>query len=823
MRSLPVLALLWVAACGAPPARPTPASPTTTQAGRGPNGLAVIELPGVETQVAVVHLRLPAGSLHETPDEAGSAHAAARWALGDTRRGLVEAIYRLGGSARAWTSREATIFEIVVARDALKEALEALALVLQDTAVDSAVWPALRRTLDAEQHRARLSDTRRALEASVADLFDGHPFARAPLPDSAALRALKASRIGAYIGRRYRPGGAVLVLAGGLPDDANGLVNDAFATWKGNAAHVQRPPATPPGDLNVRVVGTRSTRATIALSFLAGAESPTAVVSLDVLAANVQTRVSAALRRVQIQTDPRVIVATPSGAGFVSVIADVPAAKVDAAWRAIVQGAIVEAGSTLSDTRFRALKAQVGGVAEALDATPEGQARRLAAGRARWTNAADEWTRGLAMISPDDLARVERETLRLDRATAVILAPDSIRIDDDEPWLRALVEQATRLARPDEGLAPGRHTLAEGVEAVVHPMPGTRQVGIAVWVEGGAARVRPTQAGLAALVARGMAHPIAGEPSIEVRAEPNGILLRCEVAQADLDLALRAVAHRVRGLQWPPARIEAARVPDGAAPLEGLLDRAAGQDVQGTPETRARLTPAQVDRWYAAQVREAPISIVLAGAVDRRALTGLAERFGPRRPARPPAREKIKAATLTRPTDGPMGQLARRWPIAADHQAAVALVFAMLMAPDTTTRVGLDSLEARVEVQTDPTQTTIWMMAPAVHFKKAEATLTTGLDQLRTLAIDSDALAQTQRRHAGALRVRLRRPMLRAQWVLKQHRAGRSFVGPDALDAWVATLMAVPAKAVARSAREDLVRARLIAAELTPTPTRRRK
>lgn len=823
MRSLLVFALLWVTACGAPPVRPVTTAPANTAAGSGPNGLSVFTLPGAEQQVTVLHLRLPAGSLHETPDAVGAAHAAARWALGDGRRGLAEAIDRLGGSARAWTSREATVFEIVIAQDALKEALEALAAALQNQAVDNTAWTALRAQLDAEQHRARLNDTRRALEASVADLFDGHPFARAPLPDSVALRALKSTRIDAFMGRRYRPGGAVLVVAGGVPANTETLIADALATWKGKAAHVQRPPATPPGDLAVRVIGTRAQAATIGFAFLAGTETPEAVANLDVLAANVRNRVTAALRRVQIETRPTVIVAAPTGAGFVSVIAEVPGSKVDAAWRALVQGAIVEAGSPLSDARFRALKAQVSGVAEALDATPEGKARRMAAGRARWTEDADEWARGLAMISPDDLARLERETLRLDRATAVILAPDAIRTDDDEPWLRALVEQATRLARPDDGLAPGRHTLAEGVEAVVHPMPGTQQVGVAVWVGGGADRVRPTQAGLAALVARGMGRPVPGEPHIEVRAEPTGILLRCAVSEADLDLALSAIAQRVRGLRWTPARIEDARVPDGAGPLEALLDRAAGIDVEGTAETRARLTPAQVDRWYAAHVREAPITIVLAGAVDRRALVGLAERLGPRRPAQAIKPTQPKPATLARPTDGALGQLARRWPIDASSQAAVSLVFAMLMAPDSATRVALDSLDARVEVQVEPTQATIWMTAPAAQFKKAEAMLTTGLDQLRTLAIDTDVLAQTQQRQAGAVRVRLRHPMLRAQWVLSQHRAGQQFVGPDALDAWVATLKAVPAKAVARSAREDLVRARLIAAELTPTPARRRK
>lgn len=817
MRRPCFLLLLALTACGTTPRRTTPVEAPSSSARRA-NGLAVHTLPRLGAGVVAIHLRLPAGSLDETPDDAGAAHAAARWVLGDRLRGLQEAVERLGGVARAWTDREATAFEIVVAADQLAPSLKLLAQAIGEAKVDADGWAALLRRLDAEQLQARKSDARRALEVSVADLFDAHPFARAPLPDSVALRRLKASRIDAYIERRYRPDGAVLVLAGDLGDAPAAAVDAAFAGWKGRVAHVQQKPITPPGDLNVRVVGTRSADATIALTFLADAPTPEAAATLDLLGAALEDRVGAALARIGVERAPRALVAAPGGAGFVTVIAEVPAQRVDAAWRALIPAIVREAGAPWSDAHFKALKARIDGIAEALDGSLEGEAGRHAANRARWPDrGADAWREGLALTGPAELADAEKRLLRLERATAVILAPDAIRTDDDGPWIASLTEQAARLARPDGGLGPGRHALAEGFEAIVHPMAGARQVGIAIWLAGGANAVRPEHAGLAALVARGLARPVAGEPVVEARAEADGIRVWCEAPAAELDATLRLLARRITGLQWTAAEVEAVRE---APPrdLEGLLAQAAGVDLEGTPETLGRLTPATVERWYAAHVREAPMIVSLAGAVDRRALGGLAQRFGQRRAAAKGEPAAPKANALASPTDAAIGQAARRWPAPGDQRAALTLAFATLLAPDSSTRAALATLGAQAEARLEGLSATLSLTAPAARFAAADKALIKGLDALRTLPIDGDLLAQVRLRLAARLRVRLRRPTLRAAWLLDQARAGLPHTGADALDGWIAALEATAPDAVAKAAREGMSRARQIEVQLLPRP-----
>lgn len=821
MRRLWFLSLLLLTACGATPKRTTVVEATTAGA-RRESGLALYTLPRPDAGVVAIHLRLPAGSLDETPDDAGAAHAAARWILGDDSRGLREAVGRIGGVARAWTSRDATAIEVVVAADQRTDALKLLAKAITEAKVTPDGWTALARHLDAEQQRARKSDQRRALEVSVADLFDKHPFARAPLPDSVALRRLKASRIQAYIERRYRPNGATLVLAGAVGDAAPAAVDEAFAGWKGRAATVQHPSITAPGDLNVRVVGTRARQATIALTFLADAPTPEAAATLDLLGAALEDRAAAALARIGVTQAPRAIVSAPSGAGFVTLLAEVPAKRVDGAWRALIPAAVREAGAPWSDARFKALKARVDGVAEALDGSLEGEAGRHAAGRARWPKgSADAWRTGLALTGPAELADAERQILRLERATAVILAPDAIRTDDDGPWIASLAEQASRLARPDSGLTPGRHAVAEGIEAIVHPMPGARQVGIAVWIGGGARAVRPEHAGLAALVARGLARHVPGEPRFEAWVEPDGIGLRCEVAAADLDAALRILARRLGGMPWTIAQVEAAR----AAPprgLEALLYQAAGVDLPGTPETRGRLTPAAVRRWYAANVREAPLTLSVAGAVDRRALVGLAHRFGSRRPPAKADPVKPRAGALSQPVDARVGQIARRWPASADQRAALTLAFATLLAPDSAAISALAAISAKVDARLGAQHATLYLSAPARRFSAAGKALDKGLDALRTLPIDDDLLGQVKQRLAARLQVRLRRPAVRAAWLLDQARAGVPFTGPDALEAWQKALAATSPAAVAKAAREGMSRAQRVEVRLLPETRRTR-
>ena len=115
----------------------------------------------------------------------------------------------MGGQIRGWVTRDATDIEIVVGKDQLGEALARIAARLGRLSVDEPAWRAIAPRLDDAQHLRRRDDTRRATEAVVADLYDGHALARAPLPDSAALGKLLPLQITAYLEARYRPDGSL--------------------------------------------------------------------------------------------------------------------------------------------------------------------------------------------------------------------------------------------------------------------------------------------------------------------------------------------------------------------------------------------------------------------------------------------------------------------------------------------------------------------------------------------------------------------------------------------------------------------------------------
>ncbi|MEZ4474558.1 MAG: 50S ribosomal protein L11 methyltransferase [bacterium] len=641
-----ILPLALLAACGPRAgARPDRAGGEAARpADALHNGLAldVVARPG--TGVVALHLRLSAGAQHERPDAAGAAQAGLEAFLGD-EEGLRADVRRMGGQIRGYVTRDATDIEVVVGKDQLAEALARVGARLGRLTVDAATWRAIAPRLDDAQHLARRDDTRRATEAVVADLYDGHALARAPLPDSAALGKLLPEQITSYLEARYRPRGAHLVVVGDVDAaEVRREAADALGPWSGGVAVVQHGAPTPPGELALRLLDTRAEKATLALAFPADAATPGDAAALDLLAALAEVRLQAGLRRAGVPADAvRVFASTPEGGGFILARCRVPATAIDASWQVLVTSVVAQAGVPAAPGTFDEARRRVDDAGRALDV--EGEARWRAAVQGRWPDAPlDAWHQALDAAQARAIADTARGVLRLDRAAAVILAPDAVRTDDDGPWAARLMEQAFSLARPEAAPPAGVHRRGEGLTVVVHPMAGATGVGLVVRIEGGAAQVPAKRAGLAAMVAAALAEPAAGEPAFQAQVAADHILLSTEVLPTHLGAALDALERRLGQLEWTPARTEAARAmaqaalhhatTHGAERVEQLFREAAGlPEVLGTEAALGDLAPGVVRAWYQAHVREAALLIGVAGAVDTRIVSGLERRFAQRRPA----------------------------------------------------------------------------------------------------------------------------------------------------------------------------------------------
>jgi predicted Zn-dependent peptidase len=814
-----------------------PALPQAGPAGRAlPNGLwlDVAPLPG--TGVVALHLRLSAGSLHERPDGAGAAQAALESFLGE-EDGLRADVRRLGGQIRGHVTRDATSIEVVVGSEQLGEALTRLAEQLTRRTLDAGRWSAIQRRLDTIQQQARQDDDRRATEVVVADLFDAHPLARAPMPDGKAIAELTPARINDYLDARYRPEGARLVVVGDVTEgDARSEASDALGTWLGQVPVVQLAAPTLPPELGLRMLGTVNPFATLAVAFPVDAPTPADGAQLDLVASLAETRLRSALLRAGLPADGvRVFAHTPTGGGFLLVRCRVPAEAVDAGWQALVGAVVADAGLVPSPDAYAEARRVVREAAAAKDV--EGEARWRAALGGRWPEARlEDWQLGLGLADPDRVAERARQVLRMDRAAAVVLAPDSVRTDDDGPWVARLVEQAFVLGRPGAAPPAGVHR-SEGLAIVLHPMPGATAVGLVARVQGGAVQVPAKRAGMAALVAAALAEPARGEPVFEVVAEADHLLISTEVLPDHLGGALEALERRLTRLTWDPARVEAARAralealrirtAEPQARLEALFVEAGRMpDPAGTEATLAELTPGSIGAWYSAHVREAPLTIALAGDVDTRLLGGLERRFGhralpPTRPAQPEPTHDAGAPPPQRVLDGPHSRavVGFWWPPQAPGPVLAAAGLELLAGLDGPLASALAEQPGAVaqpflRLVEDRGLLGVRLQAPRDRFASARTALDQAIDKVATLPVDPEQLAAVGRRLATRARVNLRAPGTRARWLVDQVVMGTDFTGADALDKWSSAVQGLTPAEVAGFLRKTLVRSNRVEARV---------
>ncbi|MCB9544888.1 MAG: insulinase family protein [Myxococcales bacterium] len=831
-----ILPLALAAGCGPrPPVRPGPDGHEAARPAHAlPNGLALDVVPRPGTGVVALHLRLSAGAQHERPDAAGAAHAGLEAFLGDDE-GLRADVRRMGGQIRGWVTRDATDIEIVVGKDQLGEALARIAARLGRLSVDEPAWRAIAPRLDDAQHLRRRDDTRRATEAVVADLYDGHALARAPLPDSAALGKLLPLQITAYLEARYRPDGARLVVVGDVDaGEVQREAADAFGPWSGKVAVVQHGAPTPPGELALRLLDTRAEKATLAIAFPADAAAPGDAAALDLLSALAEDRLNAGLRRAGVPAEAvRVFASTPEGGGFLLARCQVPATAIDASWQVLVTSVVAQAGVPTAPGAFDEARRRVQDAGQALDV--EGEARWRAAVQGRWPEAPlGAWRAALDAATPPAVADKARGLLRLDRAAAVILAPDAVRTDDDGPWAARLMEQAFTLARPDAAPPPGVHKRGEGLTVVVHPMAGATAVGLVVRIEGGAAQVPAKRAGLAAMVAAALAEPVAGEPTFQARVGADHLLLSTEVLPTHLGAALDALERRLGQLAWTPARTEAARAlalgalhhaaTHGEARVEQLFLEAAGlPDALGTEAALGDLSPGAVRAWYQAHVREAALTIGVAGAVDTRIVSGLERRFARRRPATthplapPPTGEPPTQRTLDAPESYAM--LGYWWPAEGAGPALAATTLELATGPDgplAEVLAGQRGTAAQpfLRLEAGRGLLGVRLLAPRDRFSSARTAAETAFDRLTAQPVDPERLAEVTRRLATQARVRLRAPVDRARWLVEQAVMGTSFTGADALDSWSRALTSLTPPMVAGFIRQTLLRSNRVEARV---------
>ncbi|MCB9521785.1 MAG: insulinase family protein [Myxococcales bacterium] len=813
MRTMPLILLAVALGCGPSPTRPQPAPEPSAPEPTLKNGLRVHVVPRPGTGVVAVELAWAGGARTAAEHPAAPAVLLEQALGGAGQPGLRQAIEALGGSADGRAGPADVTLGFTVAADRLQPALAALG---QALAGDGEPPESVLKRLAAAQASARAGADRRALERLVAEAAPGMPTA---LPGQAALDGLTVETLPALRKRRWQPQGAHLVVVGDVTTpDALAAVEDALSAWSGDGS---APPAAPMEPQGPRVVAEASDAQHLWLAWQVPVPDGAAAAALDVLAGALsgpQGRLAEALRATGARAPAPSAFPLLVGAGQALLVAHVQA-PADQAWAAVIHAAHGLARRPPGPGRIATLRLDLRAQRARREDAPAAEARRLALLHAHWPQGAAAYDRGLAALHPDDLARTAR-ALAAPNLTALV--QDRIPGDVDPAlWAEGLAEKAAAPPAPDRARRPGLIELAEGTEAVLAPVPGARALTVLALLESG-----PDEGGgLAPMVAAALAAPDDVGPTVQAEAGPDHLRVWITVAPDDLEVGLAALAGRLRGFQFTPARLAWARAALAAADAEPA--RRADRLAHGLLFPQAHLagdadaSPAELRAWYADRVLAAPLRLVLVGALRpetaRAALEPLVlagrRPLAPAAPAPDASPQSPQAARET--TDSDRGELRVLWraPLdAADALAQAHLLAELLVAPDGPL---LDFLRrdgrggrARPLVLADGPVGLVGVAidGPVSVLAQAAKAARSGAAKAGSVSLPVDALRAVQRRAVARLRRELAPTHARARWLAGHARTGRALLGDEGWRAFKSALERLGSDEAAAAARAVFAR-----------------
>jgi predicted Zn-dependent peptidase len=219
-----------------------------------PDGPRVISarLPAARSVSVAAYVR--AGSRLEAPEQAGMAHFLEHLtfkgtAAFPTTRALSEAIEGVGGSFNAATDRETTVYWARVPRRETERAMTVLGELICRPALDPGEIDREREVI-VEEIRGYLDDPAEYGQILFQQaMFGATALGREICGEESDVRALPAAGIRAFWSSTYRPGNAVIAVAGDLGhDEVVDLASSAFGRGNGVVGGFAPAPVLPAGE-----------------------------------------------------------------------------------------------------------------------------------------------------------------------------------------------------------------------------------------------------------------------------------------------------------------------------------------------------------------------------------------------------------------------------------------------------------------------------------------------------------------------------------------------------------------------------------------------
>ena len=212
------------------------------------NGLILLveELP---RPAAAAQLVIPGGSANDPAGQEGSAVVLARWlqrGAGDRKtRELAEAFDDLGYRHGVAAGQSTATLSITGLAEAWHEAFALLADVVRRPRLPEAEFEACRQ-LQQQALRGLDDEPAQKLQVEIVRRYFPGAFGRSRLGTADSLAALANDAVAAQYDSAFRPDGAILAVAGGVPfDEVKAATEELFGDWSGQAP--ARPVADPSG------------------------------------------------------------------------------------------------------------------------------------------------------------------------------------------------------------------------------------------------------------------------------------------------------------------------------------------------------------------------------------------------------------------------------------------------------------------------------------------------------------------------------------------------------------------------------------------------
>lgn len=216
-----------------------------------PNGMVILGQDRPESRSVALRLRLPAGAIHESPEEAGIAYVTARASLRGAGGKSFEQINTLtddlGSSISIDAGRQFVEARIRCLRDDLPVMVDLLARVLREPDFpreEIARVKAEQIGAIAEGDKDTRATADRIMRRAVYPV--PNPLGRRVLGTDESVSAIDRDEVARFHRHAYGPSGAVLAVVGGLGgfSTAARTIGEAFGDWAGE-------PSPPVGDIEV--------------------------------------------------------------------------------------------------------------------------------------------------------------------------------------------------------------------------------------------------------------------------------------------------------------------------------------------------------------------------------------------------------------------------------------------------------------------------------------------------------------------------------------------------------------------------------------------